>query len=105
MIGFGSDGYNVMMGSVNLVASRLKNTFPSIFILQCVFHTIHLCASESCKQLPRNCEDFARNIFNFLKSSLKHLAEFSQLQKFMEVEFHRMLHTTNTVTIFKHGCE
>lgn len=96
MIGFGSDGYNVMMGSVNSVASRLKNKFPGIFILKCVCHSAHLCASESCKQLPRNCEDFARNIFNFLKSSSKRLAEFSQFQKFIEVEPHRMLHPSQT---------
>jgi len=36
MIGFGSDRCNAMMGSVNSVASRLKNTIPGIFILQCV---------------------------------------------------------------------
>jgi len=65
IIGFGSDGCNVMMGASNSVASRFKEKFPGIFVLKCVCHSAHLCASEACKELPRNCENFARNVFNF----------------------------------------
>lgn len=57
MIGFGADGCNVMMGGNNSVASRLKKNLPGIFVMKCVCHSAHLCASESCKQLPRRCED------------------------------------------------
>ncbi|XP_022818325.1 uncharacterized protein LOC111350857 [Spodoptera litura] len=64
MIGFAADGCNVMMGENNSVASRLKENLPGIFILKCVCHSAHLCASEACKELPRRCEDLAREIYN-----------------------------------------
>lgn len=52
VIGFGSDGCNTMMGENNSVASRMKIEFPGIFIMKCVCHSAHLCASEACKRLP-----------------------------------------------------
>ncbi|CAI6353079.1 unnamed protein product [Macrosiphum euphorbiae] len=46
IIGFGSDGCNVMMGQHNSVVSRLRESCPGIFIMKCVCHSAHLCASE-----------------------------------------------------------
>lgn len=67
IIGFGSDGCNVMMGDHNSVASRFRSACPGIYILKCICHSLHLCASEACKSLPRSIEDLARNIYNFFK--------------------------------------
>nr|CAH7749980.1 unnamed protein product [Callosobruchus chinensis] len=67
IIGFASDGCNVMMGSKNSVASRFRENFKGIIILKCICHPLHLCASEACKNLPRTPEDLARNIYNFFK--------------------------------------
>lgn len=53
IIGFASDGCNAMMGNWNSVASRFKSDFPGVFIQKCICHSLHLCASESCKVLPR----------------------------------------------------
>ncbi|KAJ0169823.1 hypothetical protein K1T71_014429 [Dendrolimus kikuchii] len=47
VIGFGSDGCNVMMGDHDSVKTRRKN---------CVCHSAHLCSSEACKQLPESVE-------------------------------------------------
>ncbi|KAJ8945221.1 hypothetical protein NQ314_009290 [Rhamnusium bicolor] len=47
LIGFGSDGCNVMMGGDNLVASRLKRDFPGITVLKCLCHSLYLCASHA----------------------------------------------------------
>lgn len=96
VIGFGSDGCNTMMGENNSVASRMKIEFPGIFIMKCVCHSAHLCASEACKRLPRSCEDLARNIFNFLKSSSKRQCEFSQFQTFLNLDPHKILHPSQT---------
>lgn len=85
-----------MMGAFNSVASRFIDNFPGIFIMKCVCHSAHLCASEACKELPRNCEYFARNIFNFLKSSSKRQAEFLQFQSFLQLEPHKILHPSQT---------
>ena len=45
IIGFGSDGCNVMMGEHNSVSSRLKRYFPGIFILKCLCHSLHFVVS------------------------------------------------------------
>lgn len=117
IIGFGSDGCNVMMGKHNSVVSRLRESCPSIkhlqksvfeffscnfimflgiFIMKCVCHSAHLCASYACKQLHRALEDMARNIFNFLKSSSKRQAELKQFQMFLNLKPHKMLHPLQT---------
>lgn len=96
IIGFGSDGCNTMMGEHNSVASRFRQSCPGIFVLKCVCHSAHLCVSEACKYLPRACEDLARNIYHFLKSSSKRQSELLQFQKFMDIEPHEILHPSQT---------
>lgn len=96
LIGFASDGCNVMMGQHNSVASRLIQNFPGITILKCVCHSLHLCASEACKMLPRRIEDLARNIYGFFKNSSKRQAELVEYQVFMETKIHKMLHPAQT---------
>lgn len=49
MIGFGADGCSVMMGAHNSVSSRFRSECPGIFVIKCVCHSAHLCASEACK--------------------------------------------------------
>lgn len=96
VIGFASDGCNVMMGKNNSVASRFIENFPGIVIMKCVCHSAHLCASEACKQLPRRCEDLARNIYNHFKSSSKRQHELQQFQTFLNLEIHKILHPSQT---------
>ncbi|KAK5648347.1 hypothetical protein RI129_003239 [Pyrocoelia pectoralis] len=74
IIGFASDGCNSMFGKRNSVSSRLKEALPGIMVQKCICHSLHLCASEACKCLPRRCEDMARNIYNFFKHSSKRQA-------------------------------
>lgn len=67
IIGFGSDGCNVMMGRNNSVSTRFVELCPEIKIVKCVCHSLHICASEACKILPRSIEDLARDIYSFFK--------------------------------------
>jgi hypothetical protein len=67
IVGFASDGCNVMMGEHNSVASRLRNECPGIVVLKCICHSLYICSSQACKMLLRTCEDLARNIYNFFK--------------------------------------
>lgn len=84
IVGFGSDGCSTMMGQ----HSRLRNDLPGITIHRCICHSLQLCASEACKQLPRQCEDLARDIYGYFKNSAKRDAE---LQDFCHVEPHKIL--------------
>lgn len=67
IIGFASDGCNMMMGQHNSVSSRFRDSCPGIIILKCICHSLHLCSSQACKSLPRTPEDLARNIYGFFK--------------------------------------
>ncbi|XP_046980473.1 uncharacterized protein LOC124545569 [Schistocerca americana] len=95
IIGFGADGCNTMMGVRNSVASRFRDSWPGIFVMKCVCHSVHICASEACKNLPRACEDLARNIYGF-KLSAKNQAELKEFQVFLNLEPHKLLHPSQT---------
>lgn len=80
IISFASDGCNVTMGAHNSVASRLRSDLPGIKIIKCICQSMHLCANEACKELPRRCEDLARNVYAFFKHSAKRQAEYVEFQ-------------------------
>lgn len=64
MVGFGSDGSNVMLGAPhNSLASRLKNDVSGLFVMKCICHSFALCASQSCLKLPTFVEDLARDVY------------------------------------------
>lgn len=67
LIGFASDGANVMTGKHNSVMSRLKEEIPNIFLMRCICHSFHLCASVACEKLPRGVEDLVRDIYIFFQ--------------------------------------
>ncbi|XP_049786110.1 uncharacterized protein LOC126188553 [Schistocerca cancellata] len=96
IIGIGADGCNTMMGVRNSVASRFRDSCPGIFVMKCVCHSVHICASEACKNLPRTCEDLAGNIYGFFKLSAKRQAEFKEFQVFLNLEPHKLLHPSQT---------
>lgn len=75
IIRFGADGCNTMMGWKNSVATRFIDLCPNICILKCICHSLHLCASSAWKQLPRMCEDLARDVFNYFNASAKRQAQ------------------------------
>lgn len=65
-------------------------------MITCVCHSAHLCASEACKELPRSCEDMARNIYNFLKSSSKRQCNLQMFQTYLNLKPHKILHPSQT---------
>ncbi|CAH1106949.1 unnamed protein product [Psylliodes chrysocephalus] len=71
LVGFASDGANVMTGKYNSVMSRMKEEVPDIFLKRCICHSFHLCASAACEKLPRTVEDVARDIYNYISNSPK----------------------------------
>jgi len=96
LIGFGSDGCNVMMGAHNSVASRMIQNFPGITIWTCICHSLHLCASEAYKSLPQRCEELTRSIYSFFSMSSKRNAQFVQFQEFCSTPTHKILHPSQT---------
>lgn len=96
IIGFGSDGCSTMMGKNNSVSSKFKDLCPGIYIMKCICHSAHLCASEACKELPKEVEQLAHDVHNSLKHSSKRLAQFSEFQEFSGAVKHKILSPSRT---------
>ncbi|KAL3213093.1 hypothetical protein MRX96_035666 [Rhipicephalus microplus] len=86
LIGFAADGANVMMGAHHSVASMLQAQIPGIFILKCICHSFHLCASYACKTLPRGVEDLARDVYNYFLSP-KQTSAYQEVQRLAERDY------------------
>jgi hypothetical protein len=65
-------------------------------VQKCICHSLHLCASEDCKCLPRLCEDLARNIYGFFKNGAKRQAMLKQFQIFCNMDPHKILRPAQT---------
>ncbi|CAH1383553.1 unnamed protein product, partial [Tenebrio molitor] len=85
-----------MMGAHHSVMSLLKNDVPSLFIMKCICHSFHLCASYACQKQPRFVEDVTRDIYNYFSSSPKRVGEFVEFQIFANVKIHKILHPCQT---------
>jgi hypothetical protein len=85
-VGFCADTTNVMMGQEKSVAQLIKQNFPSVIIIKCSCHSIHLVASYACKKLPNSLEDLVRNIYSHFKRSAKRTKDFEDFQKFYNEE-------------------
>lgn len=96
MIGYAGDGANNMMGSKNSLKTRLTNDIPGLFVLKCICHSFHLCASYACLKLPTYVEDFTRNVYNYINNSPKRMCELKDFQEKEKLKPHKMLHPAQT---------
>lgn len=91
MVGFASDGANVMMGANNSVVFKFKEQIPHLFVMKCICHSFHLCASYACTKIPSWVEHTVRDIYNFLNTSPKRLASYAEFQSFLDKKPHKIL--------------
>lgn len=103
LLGFASDGANVMMGEHHSLMSLLRNDVPSLFVMKCICHSFHLCASYASHKLPRFVEDLTRDIYNYFGSSPKRVSEFSEFQNFCNVKIYKILHPSQTRWLSVHS--
>ncbi|KAL3225088.1 hypothetical protein MRX96_004671 [Rhipicephalus microplus] len=83
------------MGAHHSVASMLQAQIPGISILKCICHSFHLCASYTCKTLPRGVEDLARDVYNYFLSP-KQTSAYQEVQRLAKVKPHKLLHPSQT---------
>ena len=96
LIGFGSDGANVMMGAYHSVASMIKQDCPNVFIIKCICHSLALCSSYACKHIPCTVEQLCRDVYNFLSSGGQRGSYFKELQTIIALKPLKMLHPSAT---------
>ena len=65
LVAMSSDGANVMCGKQNSLLTRISSKQPNVFSVHCTCHAVHLCASDACKKIPGNLDDFLRLVVHF----------------------------------------
>nr|CAI5869730.1 unnamed protein product [Callosobruchus analis] len=97
VIGFAADNASVMMGQFGGVQAKLKELVnPDIFVLGCICHSLHLCASEACKKIPSEAEEFVQDIYNYICRSPKRLKVYEEFQAFIDLKPHKLLRLSQT---------
>ena len=104
IIGFAADTTNAMFGEHNSVASRLKEKISHIYLMRCICHSAHLCASHACEKLPRTAEDLLHDAYNYFCHSAKRQSELKNFQYFTETEPHKLLRASQTRWLSLHSC-
>lgn len=69
ILAIGTDGANNLCGKHHSLFTLLKEVNPSIMLIKCICHALHLCSSEACKSLPSNIEFLVREIYNYFSNS------------------------------------
>ncbi|CAH0551284.1 unnamed protein product [Brassicogethes aeneus] len=91
IIGFAADHASVMMGQYNGVRAKLMELNKNIFVLGCVCHSFHSCASKASENLPNQIEEFVKDINNYFSNSSKRIHSFEEFQDFAAVSRHKMI--------------
>lgn len=96
LVGFAADNASVMMGNINGVKAKFQQVLPNLFVMPCVSHSLHLCASKACKALPSDLERLCHEIYNHFSHSAKRKKSFEEFQHFTENEPHQLLRPCQT---------
>ena len=96
LVGLGSDGASVMLGSRNSVLTRLQTEQPRIVSFHCNCHIAALIANHACKELPGYLDDLTVQIWYFFQKSPKRQRVFQEFQQFVDVKPHKLLKAGQT---------
>lgn len=72
-----------MVGVKHSVSSLLKQEVPDVVIIKCICHSLHLCAENAAKTLPRQLEYLVREAHNWFCNSPKRKDQYKKLYKVM----------------------
>ena len=104
IVGYASDTTNVMFGQHHSVVSFLKERLSHLFVIKCLCHSAHLCASHACEKLPRSIETLIRDIYSHFSHSAKRIAQYKTFQRFTDTEPHKILKPSQTRWLSLEAC-
>ncbi|KAK3891156.1 hypothetical protein Pcinc_004946 [Petrolisthes cinctipes] len=96
VVGYASDGENLMQGANNSLLTRIKEAAPNLFVLKCYCHTFHLVAEHASKALSKTADQLIHDIYNYFKMSPNRQKSYAEFQKFVDVDTHRILKPSQT---------
>lgn len=104
LVGFAADTPNVMFGKYNSVSSHLKSEKPSIVLVKCSCHLVHLIASKSALKLPTYLEDLLRNLGAYFNRSYLRQSKLQEFQHYFQIDVHKILSPTITRWLSLNSC-
>lgn len=96
VVGYASDGENLMQGTTNFVLTRLQEKAPGLFVLKCFCHSFHLVANYACAKLSNSAEELVHDIYNYFKSSPNRQDSLVEFQHFCNTEPNKILKSCQT---------
>jgi len=85
-----------MFGNKNSVKTLFEGEINGIFVMNCVCHSLALCCSYACEQIPDEVENLIRGIYTYMKYSYKRQIHFVEFQNFIELKPHKLLQPSQT---------
>ena len=104
LVGLGSDGANVMLGSRNSVLSRLRGKQPHIVSFHCNCHIAALIANHACKVLPDYLDDLTIQVWYFFQKIPKRQRIYHEFQQFVDCKPHKLLKAGQTRWLSLEAC-
>ena len=96
VVGYASDGENLMQGQNNSFLTRMKEVVPDIFVLKCFCHSFHLVAEHACASLSKTAEQLIHDVYNYFKNAPNRLKSYEEFQAFVQCEPHKILKPCQT---------
>lgn len=97
LIGFAADNAAVMSGNISGVQARLRQQInPNLFVIGCVCHSMALCSSAAASKLPKQIEDFTRDLYSYFCHSSKRMSELQNFQEFIQLKPKKLLRPSQT---------
>ena len=96
VVGYASDGENLMQGANNSFLTRMKAKVPDLYILKCYCHSFHLVASHACQTLSKTAEQLIHDVYNYFANSPNRKKSLEEFQHFVDVEPHKILKPCQT---------
>jgi len=90
-IGFAADNASVMSGKNKGVASFLRQKVPSIYIVGCACHLMHLAAGKAASSLSVKVDELLIDVYYYLDKSSSRKQHLEQFQKLHAIDVHKIL--------------
>ena len=94
LVGFGTDGANVMLGAQKSMMLQLRCKQAALVALHCHCHIAALIANDFYKDLPEELEDLTTDVW--YQKSPKRLRQSEEFQSFVECKPHKLLKACQT---------
>lgn len=84
LIGVGTDGASSMVGCTHSLITLIKRDNPSITLIKCLCHSLHLGASKACDKLPTVFEYIVKETYTWFANSPKRRQTYTELYQVLE---------------------